>query len=145
MDPLLVESYAISRIRVFSAISGAASSKNLQILRKTINNAVRVIYNLRKFDHVSSFCDRVPWGNVDKLSKDSFTSVVSKVLQGRSSAYLESLIETSSHNLTRRHLYLNDRSNTNAGQRKFRHRAAIFLNQLSVGCRMYCLNVICAL
>ena len=127
---LLVETFVISRIRTFAPIIGTANSKNLQFLQKTINNALRVVYNLRKFDHISSFRSRVQWGDINKLSQDAFTDMVNNVLQGRSSAYLNSLIEQSSHSLTRRQFYLSDRSNTNSGQRKFRHRAAVILNRV---------------
>ena len=126
---LLVEAFVVSRIRTYAPIIGTANAKNLQLLQKTINNAVRVVYNLRKFDHVSSFCARVQWGNIKKLAGDTFADMLQKVLQGRSSVYLTGLIERSSHNLTRRQFYINDRSNTNSGQRKFKHRAAVTLNR----------------
>ena len=127
---LLVDCFVISRMRMFSEITGTATKTNLEMMQKIINNAVRVVYNLRKFDHISSFCDRVPWGKIRMFSDDSFNKIVNAALSKNSSAYLNSQLQRSTNDRMRKKYYNNERSRTNIGQRRFKHRATTSLNQL---------------
>ena len=126
---LMVECFVISRIRMFSEITGVANKKDLDVIQKIINNAIRVVYNLRKFDHISSFANRVPWGDIRNLSNIAFKAVVDKTLQGCSSVYLQSLLKKSSSYRFRRQRFVNERSKTNIGQKRFQHRASTSLNR----------------
>lgn len=126
---LLVECFVISRIRIFCSITGTAAKKDLASVQKIINIATRVVYNLRKFDHISSFCDRVPWGDIKRLSDSCFGVIVSRTLTGNSSAYLNSLLQRSTDGRLRKKHFMNDKSRTNLGQRRFKHRATTSLNR----------------
>ena len=124
---LLVESFVISRIRLYSVITGT-SNKSLENFPKGKNYELRIVRNLRKYDHISHLCECSSWGNIDRLSHDSFKGIINKVLQNRSSVYSTNQIQRTSHNRTKRQLYSDDRYNSNEGQRRFKHRAAIILN-----------------
>ncbi|KHN79334.1 hypothetical protein Tcan_01386, partial [Toxocara canis] len=126
---LLVECFVISRIRIFSEITGTAAKKELNLIQKIINNAIRVIYKQRKFDHIKSFCERFKWGEIGKLLDSTFQAAARKAAEGRSSNYLQNLIQKSTHNKTRKEYYVNEKPNTNIGRRRFRHRATTFLNR----------------
>ena len=126
---LLVECFVISRIRIFSEITGTADKKELNLVQKIINNAIRIIYKQRKFDHIKSFCERVKWGEIRKLFDSTFQAAAHKAAEGRTSNYLQNLIQKSTHNKTRKEFYVNEKSNTNIGQWRFIHRATTFLNR----------------
>ncbi|KHN82139.1 putative RNA-directed DNA polymerase from transposon BS [Toxocara canis] len=81
---LLVECFVISRIRIFSEITGTAAKKELNLIQKIINNAIRVIYKQRKFDHIKSFCERFKWGEIGKLLDSTFQADARKAAEGRS-------------------------------------------------------------
>lgn len=75
------------------------------------------------------FCERVKWGEIGKLFDSAFQAAAHKAAEGRSSNCLQNLIGKSALNKTRRKYYVNEKSNTNIGQRRFRHRATTFLNR----------------
>ena len=113
---------------MFSEITSTAAKKDLESMQKIINNAIRVVYNLRKFDHISSFCNRVPWGDIKRLSDTSFDKIVLTTLNRNSSVYLNDQLQRSTRDRLRKQYYINERSRTNIGQRRFKHRATTSLN-----------------
>jgi len=65
---MLVQSLALSHLCYAVPVWGPSLSHDLQSrLEKMFNRAVRVVYGLRKFDHVSALRRKLEWLSVQSL------------------------------------------------------------------------------
>ena len=125
---LLVNSLVISRITTFLPITMTATKKDMQVLQRILNHAVRVIHEKNKFDHISDVKIMHKWHDIDALASIEFKKLVIKASNGKSSDFLNNILTRTSHGRTRSVFYQYERSKNNYGRSTFRHRASVLLN-----------------
>ena len=126
---VLVNSLVISRITTFLPITMTATKKDIAVLQKILNHAIRVIYEKRKFDHISDVKINHKWNDINSLAEAEFRKIVSKVFNKNTSDFLNNLLIQKNHGRTRSSFFEYERSKNTYGDRTFRHRASTLLNQ----------------
>lgn len=125
----LIHSLVISRISFASSLTLTASKTVKNIYQKLLNFAIRIIYNKCKYDHISGFRDRHNWDSLSCVLEKEFFRIISKMVRGESSHYLNGLLKKTEHDRTRYRLYTYPAANSTAGERTFKTRASAYLNR----------------
>ena len=126
---LLVNSLVFSKIITFLPITMTATKKDMSVLQRIINHSIRVIYEKRKFGHIGEVKNAHKWHDINRLAEIEFNKIMSKVLNKKTSDFLNSLLTQTSHGRTRVSFFECDRSKNKYGDKTFRHRASSLLNR----------------
>ena len=105
---------------------------------------MRIICNLRKYDHVTPILKKLHWLPVKQRIKYKIAVLTSKALNNQAPKYLSDLIQTYTPNRTLRsqdqHLLKIPRIKGNSGSKSFSHSAPTIWNSLPATLRE-CTNI----
>ena len=134
--PEVVTALAVSHVRYCLAVYGNGSASNLKSIQKILNFAARVIAGKRKFDHISDVRDRLGWLDSSQLFQFQTLSLFDKILSsGQPECIARQICVNRDHpdhvRATRQDDLLRvPPIRTEAGRRRFLHRAPRQMNEL---------------
>ena len=83
MWSVLVNALVLSQVRYCIAIYGNGSKKNLSQIQKMINYGAKVIFDRKKYDHVSDLLHRLRWLSTENMALYHTLCAVHKVVRHR--------------------------------------------------------------
>lgn len=76
----LIETLVFPLIRYCACVWGGACAKQRGRLQKVVNFAVRIVTNLKKYDHVSEACTKLGWPSVDSMIEGCDVTLLSRLM-----------------------------------------------------------------
>ena len=77
---LLIEALVIPHIRYCATVWGGCNKTQKRRLQKVLNFAVRIVFGLRKFEHISDSRNQFTWGKLEDIIETQDLSVVKRTL-----------------------------------------------------------------
>ena len=132
---LIINSFVFRRLFYCSSVWSNTSATNIHKLQLVQNFSARIIFGLRKYDHISAGFRSLRWLNVKQRLMVNDAVMMHKCLKGLSPCYLSNKFSTRAtihDKQTRYRDSLNiPSSRINAGQRAFYYRGVKVRNNLS--------------
>ena len=89
---------------------------------------MRIIYNRKKYEHISDVIATHCWGDLSKLANRDFAKLVKQIKEGQTSAFLNNLLVAPTESRTRSRASTCKPYKSTMGQKTIRYRAVNLLN-----------------
>ena len=130
--PMLIDSLVMSHVRYCVQVYGSAGSTTIAKLQKVFNFSARILFNRRKYDHISDALAELDWLNARQFVEYSDLCMLHKVISSGCPEVLASRFRFNHEVVSRvtrqsNHLAL-DKPRTNHGKRTFTYRSSQLYN-----------------